>query len=246
MGRTESITQAFSALCFLAAGLLFAGRVYSSVSSTGPLAQASVTPPRVTQAQNQTLIRSPDLLAPFTPLKSSRWLPLVGRRPESSAASPRVQPVTPTVLPVARSMVNTLPAGQGRPAETANLAVVDLSDRRVYLYRGDQALADYPIAVGRQHWETPVGEFKIIEKQENPTWRHPFTRELVPPGADNPLGSHWIGFWSNGTHQIGFHGTNQVEAIGQAVSHGCIRMRNSDVQALYAVLPLGAAIAVQQ
>ncbi|MGB3612769.1 MAG: L,D-transpeptidase [Elainellaceae cyanobacterium] len=152
-----------------------------------------------------------------------------------------------SVLPVAQLSVSKLQlANTNRTTNVAaDAAIVDLSDRRVYLYNGKQLLVDYPIAVGRQHWETPTGKFDVIEKQENPVWRHPFTRELVPPGPANPLGTHWIGFWTNGTHQIGFHGTNDTEAIGQAISHGCIRMRNADVQMLYALMPLGATVTVR-
>ncbi|GEM_PF-811014 len=124
--------------------------------------------------------------------------------------------------------------------------VVDLSDREVSLYRNNQLQYLFPIAIGRVGWETPVGQFEIIEKQANPVWQNPITDEIVEPGPNNPLGVRWIGFWTDGKNQLGFHGTNQNELIGQAVSHGCIRMRNEDIERLYAEAAMGTPIRIQQ
>jgi lipoprotein-anchoring transpeptidase ErfK/SrfK len=123
--------------------------------------------------------------------------------------------------------------------------IVDLSDRQVSLYEGGNFQAKYDIAIGRAGWETPAGRFAIISKIPNPTWKHPFTGDVVTTGAENPLGSRWIGFWSDGEHQIGFHGTNQTDLIGQAVSHGCIRMRDGDIQAIYNQVTVGTTVLVQ-
>ncbi|NEQ98716.1 MAG: L,D-transpeptidase [Cyanothece sp. SIO2G6] len=123
--------------------------------------------------------------------------------------------------------------------------VVDLSDRQLTLYEQDTVIYTYPIAVGKTGWETPVGEFVVTDKDPMPTWRHPLTGELVPAGADSPLGTRWIGFWSDGIHQIGFHGTNQAQSIGQAISHGCIRLQNSDIETLYTKVIVGTPILIQ-
>lgn len=103
----------------------------------------------------------------------------------------------------------------------------------------------YEVAVGQDDWQTPTGEFSVINKLENPAWQHPITKETIAAGPDNPLGTHWIGFWSDGQAQIGFHGTNQEDLIGEAVSHGCVRMRNKDVQALYKEVVIGTSVKVQ-
>jgi lipoprotein-anchoring transpeptidase ErfK/SrfK len=123
--------------------------------------------------------------------------------------------------------------------------VVDLSDARVYSYWGDQQLASYPVAVGQPGWETPTGEFKIANKQRNPVWKQPITGDAIPTGPDNPLGDRWIGFWSDGRHEIGFHGTNNETLIGQAVSHGCLRMRNADIRSLYEQVSEGTTVIVR-
>lgn len=123
--------------------------------------------------------------------------------------------------------------------------VVDLSDRRVSLYKNNVLQASYEIAVGKAGWETPTGSFQILNMQENPIWQNPLTGEMVTNPSENPLGSRWIGFWSDGKHQIGFHGTNQNELIGQAVSHGCIRMRDAEIQALFSQVISGTPVTVQ-
>ncbi|MBW4648662.1 MAG: L,D-transpeptidase [Kastovskya adunca ATA6-11-RM4] len=124
--------------------------------------------------------------------------------------------------------------------------VVDLSDAQVYLYWGDQQLASYPVAVGQPGWETPTGTFKVIHQQRNPVWQQPITGELIKNSPKNPLGDRWIGFWSDGRHQIGFHGTNQEALVGQAVSHGCLRMRNQDIRALYEQVSPGTPVIVKE
>lgn len=154
--------------------------------------------------------------------------------------SPTV-PIMPTV-PVESNSIATAPA-TGVPG-TLRL-VVDLSDRRVYLYQHQQLQTSYPLAVGQPGWETPVGTFKVFQMQVDPAWKHPITGSVVPPGPDSPLGSRWIGFWSDGKSLIGFHGTNEEALIGQAVSHGCLRMRNRDIVALYQKITLETPVTVQ-
>jgi lipoprotein-anchoring transpeptidase ErfK/SrfK len=124
--------------------------------------------------------------------------------------------------------------------------LVDLSDRQVYVYRNNERQASYIIAIGRDGWETPVGDYKVINMQVDPVWQHPFTQEIVPSGAaNNPLGSRWIGFWTDGSSQIGFHGTKQTDLLGQAVSHGCIRMRDQDIQSMYTQVMLETPVLVR-
>ncbi len=124
--------------------------------------------------------------------------------------------------------------------------VVKLSDRHVYLYKDDSVIDKYPLAVGQEGWETPTGTYKILDKEQNPSWVHPITGIETPPGPDNPLGKAWIGFWTDGKTEIGFHGTNQEELIGQAVSHGCLRMRNEDIENVFAQVDVGTPVIVEQ
>jgi lipoprotein-anchoring transpeptidase ErfK/SrfK len=144
----------------------------------------------------------------------------------------RVSPVTPLI--------------KNAIASSSSRIVVDLSEAKVYTYWGEWLLATYPVAVGQPGWETPLGTFKVQKKLRNPVWQQPITGELIRTGPDNPLGNRWIGFWSDGRHHIGFHGTNKEQLVGQPVSHGCLRMRNTDIQALYEQVVIGTPIVVRK
>jgi hypothetical protein len=122
--------------------------------------------------------------------------------------------------------------------------VLKLSDRRVYVYDKDQVKTSFPVAIGRNGWETPTGKFKVTRMQQNPIWQHPFTGALIPPGAGNPLGTRWIGFWTDGKNQIGFHGTPNEETVGRPASHGCVRMYNRDVVRLFTMVEVGTPVEV--
>ncbi|MEH2184090.1 L,D-transpeptidase [Nostoc sp.] len=126
--------------------------------------------------------------------------------------------------------------------------LLKLNERKLYVYRGDSLQASYPVAIGKPGWETPTGKFKIIHMVQNPAWENPFVgnREIVPPSSNNPLGERWIGFWTDGKDEIGFHGTPNVKSVGQAVSHGCVRMYNKDVRKLYEFVKIGTPVLVSK
>ncbi|MCL1467334.1 L,D-transpeptidase [Argonema galeatum] len=138
-----------------------------------------------------------------------------------------------------------VPPSWFNPTQNTNLTI-KLSDRRVYVYRDNRVQSSYPIAVGKAGWETPTGTFKVLQMLQNPAWEHPWTGQVIPPGPNNPLGVRWIAFWTDGKNMIGFHGTPNEQLIGQAVSHGCVRMRNRDVMALYQQVTVGTTVTVQR
>jgi|SRR5919199_1924714 lipoprotein-anchoring transpeptidase ErfK/SrfK len=122
---------------------------------------------------------------------------------------------------------------------------ISLSRRQVTLYYQNRPIKSYPVAVGRKGWETPTGNFKVIQLLENPTWIHPLTGQAIPGGEpENPLGHYWIGFWTNGKDWIGLHGTPNPESVGKAASHGCIRMHNKDVEELFRQVSVGTSVTV--
>jgi lipoprotein-anchoring transpeptidase ErfK/SrfK len=131
-------------------------------------------------------------------------------------------------------------------AEAKLHLVISLAERRVYVYDRDKVRTSFPVAIGRGGWETPTGKFQVMEKIVDPAWQHPFTGEVAPPGADNPLGSRWIGFWTDGSNFIGFHGTPNPESVGTPASHGCIRMFDKDVIALFEMVQVGTPVEVVQ
>lgn len=128
---------------------------------------------------------------------------------------------------------------------TANTRlVISLSQRRLTLYQNDGVRDEFPVAIGQDDWETPIGEFAVRDMRTDPVWQHPITKEAVGPGPSNPLGSRWIGFALQGRYHIGIHGTNQETLIGEAVSHGCVRMLEEDIHALYSHIKIGTPIQV--
>ena len=140
------------------------------------------------------------------------------------------------------SLGNSLPATTETRTETRLL--LNLKKRRVFVYQGQKIIASYPVAIGRRGWETPTGQFRVIQMVREPVWEHPFTGQLVPSGKNNPLGARWIGFWTDGANFIGFHGTPQENLIGRAVSHGCVRMRDRDIKALFERVQIGTSVIV--
>ncbi|XTZ11610.1 MAG: L,D-transpeptidase [cyanobacterium endosymbiont of Rhopalodia inflata] len=161
---------------------------------------------------------------------------------KAETAKNPTSPITPAVLEEAN------PAEKITPAETkvsATRLVLKLKERKVYAYQDDKLLASYRVAIGKKGWETPQGEFEIIQMIKNPKWENPWNGKISAPGTNSPLGERWIGFWTNGKNYIGFHGTPGEHLIGQAVSHGCVRMRNADVKALFKLVDKGIPVIVE-
>jgi len=131
------------------------------------------------------------------------------------------------------------------PAASVRRIVIDLSDRRLTLYEGEQVVTTYPVAVGRSGWRTPTGEFEVTQMVRDPAWMNPFTQEVIGGGNPrNPLGRFWIGFWTDGDNWVGMHGTPNPESVGTEASHGCVRLYNEDIQSLFSQVSMGTPVAV--
>lgn len=100
--------------------------------------------------------------------------------------------------------------------------------RQLELYDGTMRIRSYPIAVGKNSTPTPQGHYYIA------------TKTLHPGGV---FGSRWLGLSIPG---YGIHGTNNPSSIGQAVSKGCIRMYNHDVENLYQIVRIGTPVTIQR
>jgi lipoprotein-anchoring transpeptidase ErfK/SrfK len=117
--------------------------------------------------------------------------------------------------------------------------VVSLEDRRLALIEDGQVKQVYPVAVGKNSTPSPTGTFAIAERVENPTYYH--DGKIVPPGPGNPVGTRWMGLSKAG---YGIHGTNAPRSIGKAASHGCIRMAQPDLEALFAQVRTGDTVEI--
>jgi len=127
-------------------------------------------------------------------------------------------------------------AADERRAEQQRI-VVSLLDRKLVLFAGDRVVKTYDVAVGKPSTPTPEGEFRIINHIPNPTYYG--TGVVVGPGNGNPLGTRWMGLSAKG---YGIHGTNVPSSIGKAASHGCIRMRQQDLEELFDLVKVGTTV----
>ena len=130
--------------------------------------------------------------------------------------------------------------------------VIDTQSKFLYLVLGNGEAKRYGVGVGKQGFEW-TGTEKITRKKEWPSWTPPqsmIERErakgrilpaFMPGGPENPLGARAL-YLGNTLYRI--HGTNAPWSIGQAMSSGCIRMRNEDVSDLYEHARIGATVHV--
>jgi lipoprotein-anchoring transpeptidase ErfK/SrfK len=111
---------------------------------------------------------------------------------------------------------------------TSRRLVVSIPDRKLAVVENDEVVSVFPVAVGNPSTPSPVGTFTVINRIANPTYYSP--GKVIGPGVANPLGTRWIGLSEKG---YGIHGTDNPRSIGYAKSHGCIRLRNEDVERLF-------------
>jgi len=126
------------------------------------------------------------------------------------------------------------------PVQNANRRIiVSIPARKLALVEEGRIVKVYATAVGAEKSPSPSGTFTITTRIPNPTYYRP--GEVVPPGVRNPLGTRWLGLSLKG---FGIHGTNRPRSIGRAASHGCIRLRNADVQELFELVRVGDVVEI--
>jgi hypothetical protein len=113
-------------------------------------------------------------------------------------------------------------------------------DRKLAVIDNGVVITTFEVAVGAKVSPSPTGEFKIVSRVSNPTYYHRGT--VIPTGKDNPVGTRWIGLDLKG---YGIHGTNAPRSIGRAASHGCIRLRNLEMERLFTMLRIGDVVQIR-
>ena len=162
-------------------------------------------------------------------------LPLALVPPQSLVATNTKAIAAPTAEPVASAAA---PIETIAP-EAERKIVVSIPDRKLAVVERGRVKKVYRVAVGAKWSPSPAGKFHIVNKAVSPVYRH--KGKVVAAGGGNPLGSRWMGL--DAAH-YGIHGTNQPDSIGQAASHGCIRMAAQDVQELFAMAQVGDAVEI--
>jgi lipoprotein-anchoring transpeptidase ErfK/SrfK len=122
---------------------------------------------------------------------------------------------------------------------------IDRGNFTLSVYENLKLVKSYGIAVGQDGLETPAGLYAVQDKQVDPWWHVPnspwagdLAGQVIPPGPSDPLKARWLGIFDG----AGIHGTDQDWSIGQAVSHGCVRMHIPDVIDLYDRVEVGTPI----
>jgi lipoprotein-anchoring transpeptidase ErfK/SrfK len=127
---------------------------------------------------------------------------------------------------------------------------INIYEKRLYYpikINEESYVITYPIGIGTDDAQSPIGEFKISQKRKDPAWyppesirkEQPDLPPVFPPGPDNPLGTRAMRL---GNTSFLMHGTNKEYGIGMKVSHGCIRMYNEDVEKLFEVVDIGTPV----
>lgn len=111
----------------------------------------------------------------------------------------------------------------------ANILITE-SSRQLTLFNGNDPIHQYPIGIGKSATPTPLGDYSIALKHMNP---------------GGMLGTRWLGL---NYDSYGIHGTNQpwlIGTMGNMISHGCIRMHNSNVEELFTLVKVGTPVYIR-
>ena len=145
-------------------------------------------------------------------------------------------------LAVASPAFGQVVAQAAKPAEADpihRIVLVSIPDRKLAVMENGNVVATFPVAVGAAATPSPTGEFQIVNRVSNPTYYRPGT--VIPSGKDNPVGTRWVGLSQKG---YGIHGTNAPRSVGHAASHGCIRLRNRDIEKLFTMVQVGDVVQI--
>ena len=118
---------------------------------------------------------------------------------------------------------------------------IDLSDYSIVVQKGKNVVMNDKVGLGTSDNPTPPGQYYIVELLQPPD----------PNGAYGPYAYGLSGYsetletFGGGPGQLGLHGTNNPSAIGTNVSHGCIRLSNSNITKLAQLLPLGTPVQIK-
>lgn len=163
---------------------------------------------------------------------------------EMRAANPNIDPWLP-----GRGTDLILPTRHILPDGPRNGIIINLPEMRLYSFTQKDNPESYAIGIGREGLSTPTGTTKIVRKKEGPTWRptprmrkeDPALPASVPPGPENPLGTHALYL---GWPTYAIHGTNRPYGIGRRISSGCIRLYPESISKLYETVPVGTSVTV--
>jgi lipoprotein-anchoring transpeptidase ErfK/SrfK len=229
------------------------------------IAAALTSPPRArvelkvaeTQARIRRYVRRLDRLFSRDPI-SSAVVGVVGGRPAFSEATPGVAVRQEEMTKAIAYMLKTnrrLPIPlltepvqpEVTPENYGPVVIIFRDSKRLTLFNGPSPVRTFQVATGQAQYPTPVGNFSVATMQRDPWWIPPTDSEWakdakpIPPGPGNPLGTRWMGLTAP---LVGIHGTPDAASIGYSASHGCIRMRVPEAEALFNEVNIGTPVLI--
>jgi lipoprotein-anchoring transpeptidase ErfK/SrfK len=177
----------------------------------------------------------------------ARMLVMLKRITLSIAIAAAVAVALPTAAPARAATRDIVPIAGFQPGTI----VVKTGERRLYYVIDDNRALRFPVGVGKagMRW---TGVARVEGKYVRPAWsppemirrENPHLPKVIPGGAaNNPMGDAALTL-RGGEYAI--HGTNRPDLIGGFVSHGCIRMYNSDIRELYRLVDIGTPVIVER
>ena len=163
---------------------------------------------------------------------------------EVLAANPDIDPWTPEV-----GTKLDLPTAHILPDAPHEGIVINLSELRLFYFPDAQTVMTFPVGVGREGWQTPVGSTTVVKKRKDPAWippdsirkENPKLPAIILPGPNNPLGQYALNLGWDGYR---IHGTNRPAGVGKRSSHGCIRLYPEDIKLLFNEVKVGTPVKV--
>lgn len=119
--------------------------------------------------------------------------------------------------------------------------VCDISRNTMTLFNHGEFVKAYTVRTGRKAGTTPTGEYKILNKKTDPTWRPGDGRVYLPGDPNNELGTRWMSFEGD---ILGIHGTVRPETVGSYASNGCIGLTKEDVEELFDLVSVGTSLKI--
>lgn len=211
----------------------------------------------------------PDFLEELNPgktaaLKAGDQLKVPNVEPFELGAVKDLKPGSEITAAVANEMPDAEPgddakkaAGEAKSESSAGgppatSVKVDTKTNMLRLYEADALVAAYPVTIGSERTESPVGEWKVRGVATMPNFRHDEKMlkkgersddfHMLAPGPNNPVGVIWIALNKKG---IGLHGTDDPDSIGRSASHGCVRLANWDVVRLAGKVKGGVPVSIR-
>lgn len=236
--------------------------------TVGPTASPAISP--LPQATPTLISLASRELSPLNPLPAPkrRWwllgptpspLPTPEPTPEPTPSTIILATPTPRATPIPTPVPTPLPTATpyqpGRlslPKSLSKQAYIRVSKKTQLLQVIDQnrIVVSVPVSTGLGSKDTPEGTFRIISKVPFPSYYgspHLGRRSYPSKHPNNPLGTRWmqlnVGHFKTGV-AIGLHGTDEPNLVGKAISGGCVRMHNGDVEQLFQIFKVGMKVII--